>query len=484
MIPLNIQRFASGIIAGGNYNSIYSYYIEWSSTPNVANNSSEVTVNWIYKKNASDPYGSYNLTNSTKVTLTIDDESQTLTAPFDLRNAAVGSTAVIASFTKTISHNPDGTKTIAVSGSHTPGNSWSKKTISSTNITLDTIPRTSSFTADNAEIEGESKISISRASSSLTHTLLYSFGELSGTIAENIADFYKWTIPSNFYYQIPDLKEGTCTITCITYNGSTEIGRTTQNIAVSCNSDKCRPTITGTIEDINSTTLALTGNKNILVKGYSNANVTVSATPKNGARITSKRAFDYYGNYPITNDSVIINGIKQSYEELSAVDSRGFVTEASSVSCSQFIDYIPLNCKAEFKRRNQTSSEVLLDYEGNYFNGSFGETNNTLSLTWKYRLKGDTNWTNGGTLTPTITNNKYSGSISCGSNFDYRSNYEFLISYQDKLLSSNIVQSLTKGLGDFEIYDGALLMNGVVLFYDNEKFIRNSNGTFSRIGGV
>lgn len=135
---------ASGTISGGNYNSIYSYYMTWTSVSNgsVAN-TSNVTLNWIYKKNASDPYGAYNTGGSSKVTLVINGSSSgSMRADFDLRSAATGSTSTIATYTvNNIPHNSDGTCTINVSGSHVPGNSWGTKSIGNTAITLDTIPR-------------------------------------------------------------------------------------------------------------------------------------------------------------------------------------------------------------------------------------------------------------------------------------------------------------------------------------------------------
>lgn len=138
---------ASGTISGGNYNSIYSYYMTWSSTSNgSAANTSNVTVSWIYKKNASDPYGSYNSSGSSKVTLTIGSNSSgAVRADFDLRSASTGTTKAIATYTvNNIPHNADGTLSLNVSGSHVTGlsgSNWGTKTISSTSITLDTIPR-------------------------------------------------------------------------------------------------------------------------------------------------------------------------------------------------------------------------------------------------------------------------------------------------------------------------------------------------------
>ena len=49
------------------------------------------------------------------------------------------------------------------------------------------------------------------------------------------------------------------------------------------------PTITGAVEDTNAATLALTGDKNKLVKYYSNAKVTYTAAAKKYATIASQK---------------------------------------------------------------------------------------------------------------------------------------------------------------------------------------------------
>ena len=62
---------------------------------------------------------------------------------------------------------------------------------------------------------------------------------------------------------------------------------------------------------------------------------------------------------------------------------------------------------------------------------------NTISLQWYYRKKSDETFTLGGTLTPNINTEKntYSGTESLGTIFDYKSQYEFYVSYQDKIIS-------------------------------------------------
>lgn len=135
---------ASGTISGGTYNARYSYFMTWTSVSNgsVAN-TSNVTLNWIFKKTASDSYNAYNTSGSSKVTLTINGSSSgSMRADFDLRSASVGTEKVIATYTvNNIPHNSDGTCTINVSGSHNTGLNWGTFSIGNTAITLDTIPR-------------------------------------------------------------------------------------------------------------------------------------------------------------------------------------------------------------------------------------------------------------------------------------------------------------------------------------------------------
>ena len=80
---------------------------------------------------------------------------------------------------------------------------------------LPTIPRASQPTATSANIGDAITIYTNRKSSAFTHTLKYSFGSLSGTIATGVTDSSAWTLPSTFYAQIPNSSYGTGTITCL-----------------------------------------------------------------------------------------------------------------------------------------------------------------------------------------------------------------------------------------------------------------------------
>ena len=444
-MPLNIQLFGASL-----YVSAYETDID------TANNTS-----YVYLTISATTTGqTWNATGSAYVNATLTGQNNVCTIPTTYFNINRNSTVTVYSGkVGPFYHNADGSlNPISISASSYITSNYSPTGWTTCNMS--TIARKSSVYASNAEIEGTSVITINKQASSFTHTLTYQFGSLSGTIASyTSASSVNFNIPSSFYAQIPNSKTGTCTITCTTYSGGTNIGSTSTSFTVSCNESKCKPSVSATVTDANQATVALTGDSSKLVRYKSTARITPSATSKNSASIISKSV----ENQVVSSYLDISNVSKNSFN-VSAVDSRGFVT--SITKTATMIEYVQLTCSAVFKRENQTSSVVNLNYSGNYFNGSFGTTDNALSLSWKYREAGTSEWITGGTLTPTIEGNTYSGSIQCGSDFDYQKNYEFMVEFSDKIdsLNSGII-SLSKGQGSLEIYDKAIKANGEVLFY-------------------
>lgn len=452
----------------GSLGSKVNFYLDASfqerTADQIARNVSNVTLH-AWAQATSTDVGVYNLTNNptSKISYTknstetiVVNRNQTM----DFRNKAI---VELGTWTGEISHNPDGSLTLELSAEfNTKVSQWVTTGSLSGSWTLTTIPRTSSFSATNTDIESTCKITISRASTAFTHTLTYSFGSLSGTIASGVSDSYNWTIPSSFYAQIPNSKTGACTIKCVTYSGSTKVGETSTAITITASESKCKPTVGGSVVDTNSTTIALTGSSSKLIKYRSTAKVTGTATAKNSASISSIK-IDGSAN-PLT-----IQNVSKNSFTIVATDSRGY-TNSVTISATM-IDYVPLTCKAEFKRKIQTGSEVLLNYSGNYFNDSFGSVSNSLTMSWAYKEKSESTYTSGGTLSPTKDGNSYSGSISCGSIFDYQTDYEFIIYYADKLdtnLNTGTIL-VSKGVGALEIY------NNAVLFFGEIIFVKNSN---------
>lgn len=107
---------------------------------------------------------------------------------------------------------------------------WTAGSGTTVSVTVDltTIPRMSEVSAPNGVIGSALTISVSRKSTAYTHTLTYAFGSASGTIVSgSTAGAISWTPPLALCSQIPNAASGTCTITCLTYDGSTLIGTST-----------------------------------------------------------------------------------------------------------------------------------------------------------------------------------------------------------------------------------------------------------------
>ena len=446
-MPLNIQLFGASL-------SISAYETDIST----ANNTSYVQLS--ITATTSGP--TYNNTGSAYVNATLTGQNNTYSIPKTYFKIGQNTTKVIYSGKiGPFSHNSDGSlNPVSISVSTYITSNYSPS--GSTTCKMSKIARKSTITATNADIEGISVISINKQSDSFTHTLTYSFMGLAGTVpnaTKTTKDSVNFDIPTSFYAKIPNTKKGTCTITCTTYSGNTNLGSTTATFTASCSESACKPTVSATIVDVNSKTTALTGDSSKIVRYKSNVRVTPSATAKNSASI-SKKTVD---GTTVTSYLGINNVSKNSFT-ISATDSRGFSN--STTKTATMINYVQLTCNAKFRRANQTSSVVNLSYSGNYFNGSFGATSNTLTMSWKYREKGSSTWISGGTLSPTISGNTYSGSIQCGTSFDYEKNYEFMVEFADKIDSLNTgTITLPKGQGSLEIYDKAIKANGEVLFY-------------------
>ena len=364
-------------------------------------------------------------------------------------------TETITSGEGQVTHNNDGTKTLTLSSNFSVSGMGLSGSISST-VGLPTIPRTSDISCTSPKVGDVATVTLTRKADVYRDTVSYTIGSLTGTLATKTADtvisFDTSTIASSIYTQMGSTnKQIAGTMTVQTYNGDTLIGSKSTNFTLYAKESDCVPTITATIVDTNSTTTALTGDNNKIVKGYSNARITYTITTKNGATLSSKTVNgSALGTSPHT-----ITGANTNVFSIIATDSRGYSTTLTITKT--LINYVPLAIDFNAYRPTPTGSEIKANFTGNYYNGSFGTTNNSLTLSWKYRIKGATNWTNGGTFTLNTHykisgNTFYSGTGSSASDislsttlFPYNNIYEIGIFYQDQLLSSSTTKLVPKG---------------------------------------
>ena len=336
----------------------------------------------------------------------------------------------------------------------------------SSSIALPNIPRTSSVTCTDGYIESAVSININCASDTFTHTLRYTFGSLSGTIATGVGTSYGWTLPSSFYLQIPSATSGTGTIYCDTYSGGTLIGTSSCVFTARTDESKCKPSVSATVVDTNSTTIALTGDSNKLIKGVSNVKITISATAKNSSSITGRSVVCGDGKSG-SGTEITLNKVENGSFTVSTTDSRGYANSATITK--ELINYVPLTMNPNFYRPEPTSGEVALQVSGNYFNGSFGSASNSLTLKYRYKQSGGTYPSTYTTLTATISGNSYSLSLSLGKGFNYQTSYDFEIIATDKLNTITRTIHVSEGIPML-----ALLKNAIEMFGTNAFTVSNN----------
>ena len=369
------------------------------------------------------------------------------------------SSITIASGTTTISHNSDGSKNMSVAfsidmakDSWTPG----RISVSGKSMALTTIPRASTVSCSTANIGSNATITINRASSSFTHTLSYTFGSLDDTIVTKTnKTSVPWTIPTSFYARIPNSKSGTGTITCDTYNGTTKIGTKTCTFTAKVSESASKPTLSPTVVDNNSTTIALTGDNTKFIKYCSNAAVTTGAEARNSATLKSQKIT--CGSKSISSASGTINKVESGSFKFSATDSRGYTT--SQTVTKTLINYVKLTCSMNASAAS-TSGVAELKISGNYWDGNFGATNNTLTVQYRYKEQGGTysNWTNS-SASVDKSNNTYSTTVTI-SGLNYLNSYTFQARAIDKLATVKTTEQTRKTVPVFDWGKNDFKVNG------------------------
>lgn len=306
-----------------------------------------------------------------------DSYNQANTAWYSIDNQATGiSTGQIGftipknstrTYTHTLgpfNHNADGSLgTITIRGTCNK-NSAGDKVYGYTDVYMSTIPRASDFTLSGTELGSQTNISISRASPNFTHTVIYQLGNVSQQYT-NQGDSCSFTRPYSDAQQFGLYSaSGGATITVITYNGGTEIGRTTKNYTYVLPNNSSTipvinnpPTITEAIAGINSKFGAFIQNKSRLT-----FNLDFSA--RYGANINSYAVIIEGKTYSsssstITTDIIYTSGsITYTYK---AVDTRGRVNSGTgTVSVLTYIEP-QINTSVERTGSSGTSANVILN---------------------------------------------------------------------------------------------------------------------------
>lgn len=342
-------------------NNDRSYYLRlWVDqvSQNISDNSSQVRLR-LALTNGAHTFADYSCTAS----VTVDD--QTLSWSGSPSMLSQNSSIMLIDRTVTIRHDNDGKKSFGLSAAFSGGGGWSPGTltIGGNSFTLSTIPRSSSVSVGAGTIGSVITININRQNTSFKHTVRYSWGSKSGTIASNVDTSITWSIPIDFANDIPDSASGTGTIYVDTYSGNTKTGTQSTTFTASVPAN-VKPTFTGiSLSDLNGAAQNLIPNSNTFIQIISNIKVAFNgAVGSYGSSITGYRA-EIVGKNQVTSSDGGSLGIMNYHGPItiraSVSDSRGRWSDTKEVSVI-VLEYFAPALSFSIARTGSTSSTLTV----------------------------------------------------------------------------------------------------------------------------
>ena len=404
----------------------YRLQIAWSvGSQSVANNTSSVTA----KVQLVSTGSSYTINSSASKSgsLTINGTKYTFTFTAALSG---NQTKTIYTKTVTVSHNADGTKTCAFSATAginvTLSGTYYGNVTASGNGTFDTIARASTISSvtSSVSVNGTNActVNITRAATSFTHTVVFSFGSYSKTTT-GVGTSTSYAIPTSWLNAIPSATSGTAKVTVTTYSGSTKIGSAVSKNFTLTVPASVVPTFSSVAVADTTTHQTTYGN---MVQGKSRAKFTITAAGAYSSTITAyKTVFEgktYTGATPTTS---AITGSGTVAATITITDSRGRTASTTkswtvaAYTAPRIINFQGVRCLADGTE----------NYDGTYaklaVNYSIASVNNKNASSYaiEYKLQSATTWAaltsgTGYALNSTIISDK--GILSTENSYDVR----------------------------------------------------------------
>lgn len=401
----------------------------WLHEQNIAANTSTVGYSlWIYKN-------SYSPTSSgaTSWWRFAFDGAQIAGANFTYNMVSTSELLLVSGY-HTVAHNADGTRTLPF-GADADVDIMGYAAVDGS-IGLPTIPRASvasiaaPFTRD---VGSAITINTNRASASFTHTLKYTFGAATGTIATGVGASTSWTPPMALLNQIPNTTSALVTITTETYSGATLIGTTNSQFTLAAGAGVV-PTISGlTASDDNPTVASEVG---LFVQSLSILKATVNASGVYGSTITS-RSFKMGAVTAASGGVIPITSSGTVAVTASAKDSRSRTGSfAGSISVlpyaqPQFTTVLVRRCDAG-GTLNDSGISLRVDLNCAVQSLVNSTERNSLTIRVYTRPYGGTTWTARNVINHTAVSYNSSFVISGGANYPIDESFDVRVEVADK----------------------------------------------------
>lgn len=310
--------FSGSVLGGG-----YTLLVQWSAQQNIAKNQSTITAKAYLQIGSGWRLSVYGRSGS----VTIGGTKVNFTSP----TIEGSGTVLLGTASAAVSHKADGTASCTMSAvwamQATINGTWVESiSASGGTVTLDPIPRASTFTlsASDVTLNGETvtlTATVAPVSTSFTHRLscvflgqtsrvVFSAGQTKGSIA----------FPMTLLNRMPNSVSGSAALTLTTYSGETAIGTATKTITVRVGSAVV-PTITGFTAAPESDTIPAAWN--IYAKGLSRPRLQTQAAGAYGSTIVS---------YSIGGSNVLGDILTEAGEKsfsVTVTDSRGRTAKKS-----------------------------------------------------------------------------------------------------------------------------------------------------------
>lgn len=360
---------------------------------------------------------------------------------------------IIATTEAWVEHNSDGKQSISATASlNFPNWGWSANAEGSAD--LPTIPRQATLlTAPNFSDKDNPTITYSNPAGNAV-TKLEACISLTGDAADvpyreisKTGTSYSFNLTEDERNTLRNAAQSSNSITVYFYIRTT-LGDNIyhHNLSRQFSINDADPIITANVVDTNETTIALTGDNKKLIKYYSNAKATMTAEAQKGAVIDESLCIIRNGSNTGYGTEYTFNNVESNDFVFSTEDSRGNVGTLNLEPI--MVNYIKPTCNIA-NNRPDALGNMTIACSGNYFNGSFGAVQNTLTVQYRYYASGGL-WSDWFDMTATKNVNSYYASVDFViPNFNQQLSYTFETRTIDKLETISSTEASVKSMPIF-----------------------------------
>lgn len=364
-------------------------------------------------------------------------------------NIGTNSSLLIFGKDYVVNHDGNGNKTVNISFKVDVNTGGYGSATVSLSIPLPQIHRASDVSASTGTIGSAMTINISRKNSAFTHTVKYSFGSKSGTIATNVGTSCSWTPPNDLATVIPNATSGLGGIIVDTYSGSTKIGSKTAQLILNVPSSMTPKLGSITLTDSNTAVKNLLNTANTFAEIVSDIKVAFnSATGVQDSTITDYHAEIVNKNQSTSDNNGNLGLMKwngSAQVKAWVVDSRGRSSNAVTTNITVLEYFLPtLTFTAVRGDTNQSSDKIVVSRTAKIAPLKIGNVQkNSFKLSFKTAPFGSTTYTadTGAGVNDKVTNTLTNSKATLSGTFDIGKSYEVYGVLEDALTSSGTVKA-------------------------------------------